>query len=161
MDEQQKATLKVGDNAPDFKLKSSTGGEMGLSDLKGRPAVIIFYPFDWSGPCTSQLNIIQEVLPEFEQYDAQVIGISADSIFSHKAWAEQMHLSFPILSDWGGKTIAAFGVANPDGAANRVTIVLDKDGKVLMRDEGANRGVVPEVTKVFETLEQQGGVNSK
>lgn len=159
--DQQQGKLQVGDQAPDFKLKSSTGGEMSLDDLKGRPAVLIFYPFDWSGTCSNQLTIVQEVLSDFEPYDAQVVGISADSIHSHKAWAEKMNFSFPLLSDWGGKTIAAFGVNNPDGAANRVTVLLDENGKVLLREEGENRGVVPDVNKVFDTLEQRGGTNSQ
>ncbi len=129
------ATLKVGDEAPDFDLPSSPMGErFKLSDYKGKNAVIInFVPAAFSGACSTQLPLIERKRTEFEAQGALPVVISCDNAWSQKAWKEQLGVNFPILSDFNphGVTAKAYGVLiEQRGTANRVVIVVGKDGKV-------------------------------
>ncbi len=157
MAEQNNAPLKVGDAAPDFTLKDADNKDVSLHDYRGRSVVLVFYPYDWSSVCTNEMNLYQEVLPDFEQKDAVVLGVSADSRFSHKAWADSLNLTFPLLADRSGAAISAYGVQNPDGAAERATFVVDKDGKIAYTDVSSSRANIPEIPKVFDALEQMEG----
>ena len=85
--------IKVGDSAPDFTLKDQDQKDWTLSSLRGKKnAVLIFYPLDWSPVCTGENKCISDDFPKFEQANAEVVGISADSFFSHKAWADALGL---------------------------------------------------------------------
>ncbi len=156
MAEQSNSILKVGDAAPDFTLKDADNKDVSLHDYRGRPVVLVFYPYDWSGTCTNEMNLLQEVMPDFEQQDAVVLGVSADSRFSHKAWADSLNLTFPLLADRNGAAIRAYGVQNSDGAAERATFVVDKDGKIAYTDISSSRANIPEIPKVFDALENMG-----
>jgi peroxiredoxin len=157
MAEQNNTPLKVGDVAPDFTLKNANNNDVALHDYRGRPVVLVFYPYDWSGTCTNEMNLLQEVLPDFEEKNATVLGISADSRHSHKAWAEQLGITFPLLADRKSEAIRAYGVQNPDGAANRATFVVDEHGKIARADVSPDRNIIPEIPKVFDALEQMEG----
>ncbi len=129
------ATLKVGDEAPDFELPASpTGDKFKLSDQRGKSAVIInFLPAAFSPPCSSQAPIIERKRAEFEAQGAMPVVISSDGPWAQKAWREQLGLSYPVLSDFFplGDTARKYGVAiEPRGIANRVVVVVGKDGKV-------------------------------
>lgn len=157
MAEQNNAPLKVGDAAPDFTLKDTDNKDVSLHDYRGRPVVLVFYPYDWSGTCTNEMNLLQEVLPDFEQKNAAVLGISADSRHSHKAWAQQLGITFPLLADRHSEAISAYGVQNADGAANRATFIVDENGKIAHADVSPERNTIPEIPKVFDALEQMEG----
>lgn len=88
--------LSSGTRAPDFTLKSSPDQSLSLSDLKGRPVVLVFYPADWSPVCGDELALFSEVVPEFDRYDARVIGISVDSVWCHRAYANHRSLGAPV-----------------------------------------------------------------
>lgn len=129
------ATLKLGDEAPDFDLAASpTGERFRLSDYRGKNALILnFVPAAFSPPCSTQLPIIEQKRAEFEAQGALPVVISADNAWSLKAWKEQTGVNYPVLSDFHphGKTARAYGVLIEDrGVANRVVIVVDKAGKV-------------------------------
>jgi peroxiredoxin len=156
MAEQNNTPLKEGDSAPDFTLKDANNNDVSLHDYRGRPVVLVFYPYDWSSVCTNEMNLLQEVLPDFEQQNAAVLGISADSRHSHKAWAQQLGITFPLLADRHSEAISAYGVQNPDGAADRATFVVDKDGKIAYTDVSSSRTNIPEIPKVFDALENMG-----
>lgn len=154
MAEQNNANLKVGDEAPDFTLKNANNEDVSLHDFRGRPVILVFYPYDWSSVCTNEMNLYQEVLPDFEEKNAAVLGISADSRFSHKAWADSLNLTFPLLADRTAQAISAYGVRNPDGAAERATFIVDENGKIAYTDVSSSRANIPEIPKVFDALEQ-------
>jgi len=157
MTKQSNTKLKAGDQAPDFTLKDANNNDVHLHDFRGRPVVLVFYPYDWSGTCTNEMNLLQEVLPDFEQKNATVLGISADSRHSHKAWAEQLGITFPLLADRKAEAIRAYGVQNPDGAAERATFLVDENGKIAYADVSPERAIIPEIPKVFDALEQMEG----
>jgi peroxiredoxin len=125
--------LSPGTPAPDFALPSTIGGEVALSDYRGQPVILVFYPADWSPVCGDQLALINEVLPLFEEYNAQVLGISVDGIWSHKAFAEKGSLRFPILADFEpkGAVAGAYGIYDAKkGTSQRALFVIDDRGFV-------------------------------
>lgn len=129
------ATLKVGDDAPDFELPASpTGDTFKLSDYRGKNAVILnFVPAAFSPVCSDQATLIEQKRAEFEAQDAIPVAISTDGPWALKAWKEQMGLNFPVLSDRTptGDTAKKYGVFVEDrNVANRVVIVVNKQGKV-------------------------------
>ena len=89
--------IQVGSPAPDFALKDQNQKEVKLADFRGKKVVIIFYPLDWSPVCTNEHVCLVNDMKRFEQLDAQVLGISVDSAWSHKAFAEKMGIRYPLL----------------------------------------------------------------
>jgi peroxiredoxin len=129
------ATLKVGDEAPDFELPSAPFGEkFKLSDYRGKNAVVInFAPAAFSTVCSTQADLLEQKRAEFEAQDAIPVMITCDNAWSLQAWKKQAGLNFPLLSDFNphGATAAAYGVLiEGRGVANRVVVVVDKQGKV-------------------------------
>jgi len=125
--------LPAGTPAPDFELRSTADETTSLSDLRGRPVVLVFYPADFSPTCTDQLGLYQMLLPEFERYDAVVLGISVDNLWAHKAFAADRKLTFPLLADFEpkGEVSRAYGAYNDEaGTSRRALFVLDGDGVV-------------------------------
>jgi peroxiredoxin len=97
------AALPAGTPAPDFTLRATPDQSLSLSELRGRPVVLIFYPADWSPVCNDELAVFNELLPEFERHDAQIIGISVDGVWCHMAFADARNLRFTLLSDFEPK----------------------------------------------------------
>jgi peroxiredoxin len=101
--------------------------------LRGRPTILVFYPEDWSPVCSDQLALYQELLPEFQRYDAELVGISVDGIWSHLAFARDRNLHFPLLSDFEpkGEVARTYGVyRDGEGTSERALFVIDSDGVV-------------------------------
>jgi peroxiredoxin len=126
--------LKVGDNAPDFTLPATVGDKVSLSDYRGKKNVLlIFYPLDFSGVCSVENRQCSEMLPTAGSEDVQVLGISVDSIHSHRAFAEKNGISYPLLADFHPKGDVAkkYGVyLDEKGFSARTAFVIGKDGKV-------------------------------
>jgi peroxiredoxin len=125
--------LAAGTEAPDFELRSTPDQSLSLSDLRGRPVVLVFYPEDWSPVCSDQLTLYQELLPEFRRFGAQLIGISVDGIWCHLAFAKDRHLQFPLLPDFEpkGEISRLYGVyRDGDGTSERALFVIDRDGVI-------------------------------
>jgi len=123
----------VGDIAPDFTLKDQHNNEVTLSALRGKPVVIVFYPFTFTGVCEGELCEIRDDPGAFARADAQVLAISCDTRHAQRTWAEQQGYTFPVLSDFWphGAVAKEYGVFNEAlGCANRATFVLDGDGKI-------------------------------
>jgi len=125
--------LEPGTEAPDFALRSTPDQLLSLSECRGRPVILAFYPEDWSPVCSDQLALYQELLPEFQRFDAQLIGVSVDGMWCHRAFAENRHLRFPLLADFEPKGAVArmFGAyrAN-DGTSERALFVIDAKGMI-------------------------------
>jgi peroxiredoxin len=123
----------VGDVAPDFTLKDQNGNDVTLSALRGKPVVIVFYPFTFTGVCEGELCEIRDDPSAFERGGARVLAISCDSRHSQRIWAEQQGFTFPVLSDFWphGAVAKEYGVFNEAlGCANRATFALDAEGVV-------------------------------
>jgi peroxiredoxin len=157
------ATLKVGDEVPDFELPAVVGNikrRFKLSDYRGKKNVVLaFYPADWTPVCASQLPALNTDLEKFAGYDAQLVGISADSIPSHTAWQKKDIglIDFPLASDFypHGQVIALFGVLREcdplPGVAERALFIVGKDGK-LKFGKVYPIGEVPGNEELFEVL---------
>ena len=127
------APLSPGTRAPDFALPSTLNRAVGPAEFRGRPLILVFYPADWSPVCTDQLGLYQEVMPEFEKHGAQLLGISVDGVWSHRAFAKDRNLRFPLLADFEpkGEVSRAYGVYRAqDGTSERALFVLDPAGLV-------------------------------
>jgi peroxiredoxin len=127
----------IGDDAPDFTKKGTTGDEITLSSFKGdKPVVLVFYPFTFTGVCEGELCAIRDDYSPFESSGAQVIAISTDPGPSQKQWADAQGWNFPVVSDFWphGEISKAYGAFNDAlGCANRVAVVIGKDGKIVDR----------------------------
>lgn len=125
--------VKVGDKAPNFILKGHNDKEYELSDYRGQVVLLAFYPADFSPPCTKEHQCFINDLKLFQGLGVQVFGISVDSIWSHKAFAEKLGLKYPLLSDFHpkGRVASKYGLyIKNSGIANRATVIVDKDGIV-------------------------------
>jgi len=125
--------LKPGMPAPDFELPDQNGQTIRLSQYRGKRAVVVyFYPKDDTGGCTAEACRFRDDFPKFQSVDAEIFGISDDSIESHKGFAARYRLPFTLLSDTGGKVRKLYGVKKTLGIIpGRVTYVIDRDGILL------------------------------
>jgi peroxiredoxin len=147
--------VAAGEPAPDFTLPSGPGETLSLDALRGRPAVLAFYPGDWSPVCSDQLDLYQSALPRFEGRGARLVGISVDSVWCHAAFAEDRGLGFPLLADFEpkGEVARAYGVyREDDGIAERALFVLDPEG-VVRWSHVSPPDVVPGADGVLEALD--------
>jgi peroxiredoxin len=95
--------LDAGTVAPNFTLRVTPDQDLTLSDLRGKPIILTFYPADWSPVCGDQVTLYNEFLPEFHKHDAELLGISVDGVWCHAAFARDRHLHFPLLADFEPK----------------------------------------------------------
>ena len=127
--------VEIGHEAPDFTLKSHTGEEVTLSQFRGKKnVVLVFIPFAFTGVCEGELCAIRDDFTPFEAAGAQVLAISTDTGPTLKMWSDQQGWTFPTLSDFWphGKVAKAYGAFNDEkGCANRMTVVVDMEGKVV------------------------------
>ena len=125
--------LQPGTPAPDFTLHSTPDHSVSLSDFRGHPVILAFYPADWSPVCGDQMALYNEVLPEFRRFGAELLGISVDGAWCHAAFAQYRNLHFPLLADFEPKGAVAkmYGVyRRPDGTSERALFVLDAQGMI-------------------------------
>jgi peroxiredoxin len=126
--------LWPGQEAPDFTLHVTPDQELSLRDLKGKAVILAFYPADWSPVCGDQMAVYNEILPEFRHHNAELLGISVDSAWCHKAFAEQRHIHFPLLADFHpkGAVAKAYGAyRESDGFCERALFVIDGEGEIF------------------------------
>jgi peroxiredoxin Q/BCP len=123
-------SVGVGDPAPDFSLPSTGGATVSLSDHRGHPVVLVFYPGDDTPVCTKQLNAYNDGLDAFEELDAQVIGISAQDVASHEKFSGKHGFKFPLLADTDKAVAGAYGTLGPIGFPRRSVFVIDGDGMI-------------------------------
>lgn len=149
----KKATVKVGSTAPDFALPSQSGAIVSLKDFLGkRPVVLYFYPKDDTPGCTKEVCAFRDSFEEFRKLDAEVIGISSDSVESHRSFAARHELPFTLLSDEGAKVRNLYGVPNSFGLfPGRVTYVIDEEG-VVRHIFSSQLGVERHVEEAIEAL---------
>jgi mycoredoxin-dependent peroxiredoxin len=148
--------LAVGTAAPEFTLKDQSQKEVKLADLRGKRVVLVFYPLDWSPVCTNEHVCLVNDMKRFEQLDAQVLGLSVDSAWSHKAFAEKMGITYPLLADFQPRGAVAdkFGVYLADkGITGRAIIIIDRAGKIAWV-KNYDIPTVPDMGEVAQALEK-------
>jgi peroxiredoxin len=152
------APLPPGTEAPDFRLPSTPDQTLALAELRGQPVILVFYPEDWSPVCSDQLALYQELLPEFKKFNAALLGISVDGIWSHLAFAKDRNLQFPLLADFEpkGEVARTYHVYRAtDGTSERALYVIDADGIVrwsYVSPVGINPGA-DGILRALESLE--------
>jgi peroxiredoxin len=147
--------IAVGEQAPDFTLRDQDGEQVSLSDYRGRKVMLVFYPGDFSPVCGDQLSIYQEVKPEIEEKGVELVGISVDSFFAHKAFREKLGIDTTLLSDFEpkGEVARAYGsYVERMGFANRTLVLVDEGGKVTWTYESPNPGEFPGANVIFDAL---------
>jgi peroxiredoxin len=126
--------VEVGQEAPDFELNDQHGKPVRLSSFRGsKNVVLVFYPLAFSGVCSSELCAMRDDFPEVSRDDVELLTVSVDSTFTHRAWSDQQHFEFGLLSDFWphGGVAKAYGVFDEDrGISTRGTFVIDKAGVV-------------------------------
>jgi len=125
--------LEKGEKAPDFQLNATPDQKIKLKDFKGKNVILAFYPADWSPVCSDQMALYNEMLKYFNKYDAQIFGISVDSVWCHLAFSGDRKLHFPLLADFEpkGEVSKAYGVYDDEsGESKRALFVIDKEGNI-------------------------------
>ena len=157
----QASPLLPGDPAPDFELLATPDQKVMLSDFQGQAVILVFYPEDWSPVCSDQLALYQQLLPEFQRFNAELLGISVDGIWSHVAFAKDRNLHFPLLADFEpkGEVARAYQVYRAgEGTSERALYVIDAEGIVhwsYVSAYGINPGA-DGILRALEDLEKGG-----
>jgi peroxiredoxin len=156
--------LPPGTTAPDFELLSTPDQKVSLAQFRGQPVILAFYPEDWSPVCSDQMALYQEVLPEFQKFDAELLGISVDGIWSHLAFAKDRNLHFPLLADFEpkGEVARAYHVYRAkEGTSERALYVIDAEGIVrwsFVSPVGVNPGANG-ILRALENLRKEGAAS--
>ena len=148
--------LAPGTVAPDFKLRVTPDQWLSLSDLKGRPVIFAFYPADWSPVCGDQMVLYNEILPDFREHGAELLGVSVDGVWCHAAFAKSRNLHFPLLSDFEPKGAVArsYGAyREQEGVCERALFVIDANG-VIFWSYLSPVAVNPGADGILEALEE-------
>jgi peroxiredoxin len=149
--------------APDFTLAATPDQKVSLSEFRGRPVVLVFYPADWSPVCGDQLGLYNELKEEFERFDAALIGISVDGIWCHLAFAKDRAFHFTLLSDFEpkGATAKIYGVyRQKEGETERALFVIDREG-VIRWSYVSPIGINPGADGILRELERLPGNTAK
>ena len=155
--------LAPGTLAPEFSLASAPERKLALSEFRGRPVILAFYPADFSPVCGDQMALYNETLDEFRKLDAQLLGISVDGAWCHAAFAAARHLKFPLLADFEPKGAVAmrYGVYDAEaGTSGRALFVLDAQG-VVRWSYLSPTGVNPGADGILDALEAMNQLGSR
>jgi peroxiredoxin len=156
--EDRATPLPPGSVAPAFRLRSTPDQTVSLAELRGQPVILVFYPEDWSPVCSDQLALYQQLLPEFQRFNAELLGISVDGIWSHVAFAKDRNLHFPLLADFEpkGEVARAYQVYRAEeGTSERALYVIDADG-IVHWSFVSPYGINPGADGILRALEDLG-----
>lgn len=129
-------TLKEGELAPDFTLLSDAGEQISLSAFRGKPVVLYFYPKDFTPGCAKEACAFRDAFADYQAAGVEILGVSVDDAESHQKFKSEHNLNFKLLADAEKKVAATYGVLNAMGFANRVTFLIDREGRIkrIFRD---------------------------
>jgi peroxiredoxin len=150
--------LPPGTEAPEFELPSTPNQTLSVGEFRGRPLILAFYPEDWSPVCSDQLALYQALLPEFQKFDAALLGISVDGVWSHLAFAKDRNLHFPLLADFEpkGEVSRAYQVYRAsEGTSERALYVIDANG-IVRWSYVSPVGMNPGADGILRALENLG-----
>ena len=160
--QQPDGILGAGTPAPDFTLRAGPDRTVSLRELRGRPVVLAFYPADWSPVCGDQMVLYNEILPDFQELGAEVVGISVDGVWCHAAFAKEKRLRFPLLADFEPKGAVSrlYGAYDERaGTSTRALFVLNREG-VVHWSHLSPPGVNPGADGILGALEELAGAKS-
>jgi peroxiredoxin len=151
--------IAAGEEAPDFSLPNHKGEPVSLSDFRGKRVLLVFYPNDFSPVCSDQLSIYQEVKPSLDEAGLQVLGVSIDHSWAHRAFRKHLNLEFTLLADFHpkGEVARLYGAYLEDyGTTNRSLVLVDSDGIVRWVHESPTPLEIPGANLIFDALEAAG-----
>jgi peroxiredoxin (alkyl hydroperoxide reductase subunit C) len=146
--------IATGGPAPDFTLRDQDGEEVSLADFRGRKVLLVFYPMDFSPVCSDQLSIYQEVKPQLAEKGVELLGISVDHSYAHKAFQEKLGIDTTLLADFEpkGEVSRAYGSYLDIGFSNRTLVLVDEEGTVAWTHESPSPGEYPGANVIFDAL---------
>lgn len=151
--------LNIGDTAPTFTLRNTEKAEVSLADYKGKNVVLLFFPLAFTGVCTEEMCSVRDNMNIYEGLNAEIIGISVDSLFTLDKFKNEQELNFTLLSDWNKEVSRSYGsfyedfVLDMKGVAKRSAFVIDKEGIIKYAEVLESAGDVPNFEEVKKTLE--------
>ena len=148
------AGIKVGERAPDFELPGTDGSTFRLADHRGRWVVLAFYPGDFTPVCTRQFCSYRDAADRLDELDAEVVGVSPQSLDSHERFRAKHRLTVPLLADPERRVIRAYGVLGPAGMVRRSIFIVDPDGIVRYRQVALLGLHYQDVDRLRESLRQ-------
>ena len=151
--------LQVGQQAPDFTMKSNKMQDVKLSDLRGSKVLLLFVPLAFTGVCTKEFCGMRDTLKDYEGLDCKVFGISTDSPFALDAWAREQGYQFPLLSDYNKEVARAYDCLYDQlmgfkGVCKRSAYVIDREGKIRYASVSEDGRVIPNFDEIKESLRQ-------
>jgi peroxiredoxin len=152
-------SLQVGQLAPDFNLYDTDKSKVSLSSFKGKPVVVLFFPLAFTGVCTAELCSVRDNIAQYNAVNAQILGISVDSLFTLAKFKEEQSLNFPLLSDFNKEASAAYGCLyetfafEMKGVSKRSAFVVDKDGVIAYAEVLESAGDLPNFEAIKAVLE--------
>ena len=152
--------LKVGDLAPNFKLRNTVKEQVDLEDFKGQKVLVLFFPLAFTGVCTEELCSTRDNLGIYEKLNTQILAISVDSLFSLEKFKEENKFNFPLLSDFNKDVSRAYGalyenfVLDMNGVSKRAAFVIDAEGAIQYAEVLDNAGELPNFEDIKATLEK-------
>jgi len=152
--------IKVGDLAPNFKLRNTLKEQVDLEDFKGQKVLVLFFPLAFTGVCTEELCSTRDNLGIYEKLNTQLLAISVDSLFSLEKFKEENKFNFPLLSDFNKDVSRAYGalyenfVLDMNGVSKRAAFVIDSNGTIQYAEVLDNAGELPNFEKIKATLEK-------
>jgi peroxiredoxin len=151
-------TLQIGQSAPDFTLFDTDKKEVSLSGFKGQNVLLLFFPLAFTSVCTVELCAVRDNLKMYEEFEAQPIGISVDSLYTLAKYREEQHLNFPLLSDFNKEVSTNYGALYEQfgfgmrGVSKRAAFLIDNEGIIQYAEVLDNAGLQPDFQVIRETL---------
>lgn len=151
-------SISIGQKAPEFSLYDTNKRKVNLADYKGRNILILFFPLAFTSVCTAELCEVRDTISQYSQVNAEVLGISVDSLYTLAKYKEEQHLNFPLLSDFNKEVSNAYGVLyetfgyDMKGVSKRSAFVIDKDGIIRYAEVLENAREQPDFLLIKETL---------
>jgi peroxiredoxin len=150
--------IEAGQQAPDFSLYNSEKNKVTLSDLKGKHVLLLFFPQAFTGVCTKELCAVRDDIARYNQSNAEVVGISVDSVFTLAKFKEEQGYNFPLLSDFNKEVSSLYGAIYEDwildmkGVSKRSAFIIDKEGVVKYAEVLENPGDLPDFNAINACL---------
>ncbi len=151
-------SLQIGQMAPDFTLFDTDKNQVTLSSFQGQPVLILFFPLAFTSVCTAELCSVRDNISQYNDLNAQVLGVSVDSLFTLQKFKEDQQLNFPLLSDFNKEASKAYGALyetfafGMQGVSKRSAFVVDKEGKIAYAEVLENAGELPNFEAIQTAL---------
>ncbi len=153
-------TIEIGQSAPEFSLFDTNKNKVSLSSFRGKNVLILFFPLAFTGVCTKELCAVRDDISRYNNANAEVLGISVDSVFTLNKYKDEQKYNFPLLSDFNKEVSALFGTIYTDwilemkGVSKRSAFIVDKAGIIKYAEVMESAGDLPNFEAINKTLEQ-------